>query len=422
MSALRKPGATPVGERELGAKRALEDAMRSEPDNQNLRTLYFQKLDSIARSHVGLCEAFLPELPHALQLRCGTSDIENLVQIFLRQEYDFPLDGPTPTRILDLGAYVGYAAVFFANRFPDAQILCVEPVQASFRMLLLNTLPYRNTTHLNAAVWSHGGRLRIAGMHGGDWGYQLAEAAEGDQIAYRCLPVPEIVRMRGWNAADFVKCDIEGAEAALFADPAAEWIGKLDVLAIETHDRMVPNSATAVAACFDADRFAHIRQGDLDVYQRRPNERPGARPRVIPLIHAGPGLSSMQVRDAPAEIYGFFLFEDRGCQLHPNPPGGPPAQLVFTIDCDGQNRFTSIVLHAGQPAEDVVFRVTIRRLSDGALLMDSARRVLPGAGAEWSEPTPKLIGRHTVTLETEMAPGASRNMNAWARWIDPRLG
>lgn len=411
----------PAVEHELAAKRALEAAMQSEPDNDAVRTVYFQHLERIARTHVGLCEACLPELPHPLLFRCGTSDIDNLAQIFLRQEYDFPLNGPSPGRILDLGAYVGYAAVFLANRFPGAQILCIEPVPASFRILLLNTLPYRNTAHLNAAAWSHNGRLRVTAIHGGHWGYQLAEANEGDQSTYRCFTVAEILRMRGWDRAEFVKCDIEGGEAALFADPAADWVGKLDVIAIETHDHMVPNSAATVAARFDPSVFSHARYRELEVYQRRQNEHSVTRPPAIPLIHSGPGLSVMQIRNVRGDQWGFFLFDDRGCQLHPNAPGGPPAQLVFTLDCEGQNQFTSIVLHAGQPADDIIFHVTIRRLSDGALLMDSARRVLAGAGAEWSERIPKLDGRHEVVLETEMAPGAGGDMNAWARWIDPKL-
>jgi hypothetical protein len=146
------------------------------------------------------------------------------------------------------------------------------------------------------------------------------------------------------------------------------------------------------------------------------------KPRLIPLIHSAPGLSPLEVRHVAAEDRGFFLFDDRGCQLHPNAPGEPPAQTVFTVDCNGQNRFTTIIMHVGQAAEDVIFRVVIRRLADGLVLMDSARRVLAGAGAEWSEWIPVLRGPHEIVLETEMAPGASTNANARARWIDPRLG
>jgi len=421
LSEIARAESDPAAEQGLAVKRALESAMRSEPDNALVRAIYFQQLERIARTHVGPCEVYLPELPHPLALRCGTSDIDNLAQIFLGREYDFPLDLPPPARILDIGAYVGYAAVALAIRFPQAQILCIEPVPASFRFLMLNTLPYRNIAHLNAGVGRNTGRLRVAAIHGGDWGHQLAEATDPEQGGYPSYTVDEILRMRGWDRAEFVKCDIEGGEAALFADASAGWIGRLDVLAIETHDHMAPNSANIVNACFDPSLFAHERHGELEVYQRRVEGKPMALPPVISLIHSGPGLRAMAVRNVTPEQWGFFLFDDRGCQLHPNAPGGPPAQLVFTLDCRGQNRFSSVIFHAGQPAEDIIFRVRIHRISDHAVMMDSARRVLAGVAGEWKEPTPKLVGRHEVILETEMAPGASRDMNAWARWIEPRL-
>lgn len=407
--------------RELAAKHGLEAAMYSEPDNDALRALYFQQLGRLARTHVGLCEVRLPELPHPLTLRCGSTDIDNLEQIFWRREYDFVWDLPAPARILDLGAYVGYAAVCLANRFPDAQILCVEPVPSSFRILLLNTLPFRNISHLNAAAWSHNGRVQLIGIHGGHWGYQLAGADEGAPGDYRCFTIAEILRMRGWDRAEFVKCDVEGAEAMLFADPGVDWIRSLDVLAIETHDRMALNSAAVVRGCFDPELFSHAQYQKFDVYQRQEVEPQLTKPIVIPLIHSGPGLSPMTLGNAAPVDSGFFLFDERGCQLPPNPPGEPSARLAFNVECNGQNRFTTVVLHAGHQADEIIFRVRIRRVADDIMVADRARRVLAGAGAEWIESIPVLQGPHEVVLETEMAEGALTNRAALARWIDSRL-
>jgi methylase of polypeptide subunit release factors len=143
----------------MAAKHALEAALAAQPQDGGLRAQYFAQLETLARQHVGLCDARLPEYDHPLFFRAGTSDIANLLQIFRDGEYDFALHA-TPRRILDLGAYVGYAAVYLARRFPAAEIFCIEPSPSSFRMLLLNTLPYRAISHLNAAVWRHAGRRR----------------------------------------------------------------------------------------------------------------------------------------------------------------------------------------------------------------------------------------------------------------------
>jgi FkbM family methyltransferase len=79
--------------------------------------------------------------------------LRNFAQIFLNREYGFPIPFK-PRRILDLGAYVGFAAIFLAQRFPDAEIVCVEPSAENFRLLMLNTSAYSNIRQINAAVWS----------------------------------------------------------------------------------------------------------------------------------------------------------------------------------------------------------------------------------------------------------------------------
>lgn len=385
-----------------------------------MRAAYFAHLEALARQHVGLCDARLPEYAHPLFFRAGTSDIANLLQIFRDGEYDFALHA-TPRRILDLGAYVGYAAVFLARRFPAAQIFCIEPSPSSFRMLLLNTLPYRAISHLNAAVWRQAGRLALAGLHGGDWGNQLAEPADPKAGGIVCHGVADLLRLRGWPSADYIKCDIEGAEAAVFADPAAAWLAEVEALSADLHDHMQPGCADAIAACFDPAQFETSRRGEFVIYQRRQTTRAADPPAELALIHASAGLSPMRASNVSAEIWGCFLFEDRGCQLHPNPPGGPPAQLGFTCLCDGQSRFLTSLAQPGRPAGEVVFRVLIRRLADDAILLDAEARLPAGGQGEWSERTPLLHGPHEIVLQTAMAEGAADNWRAWARWINPRL-
>jgi hypothetical protein len=128
--------------RQLGAKpipqlttqqRIFEVLLSGAPNDPILLTQYFKLLTEISRS-LGLIDARLPGCRFPLYLRGMTSDVNNLRQIFENQEYELRTNAE-PRRILDLGAYAGYAAVWFANRFPDAEIVCVEPSPANFRML-----------------------------------------------------------------------------------------------------------------------------------------------------------------------------------------------------------------------------------------------------------------------------------------------
>src|SRR5262245_60605423 len=53
---------------------------------------------------------------HPISLRLKTSDIATFKKIFLDLEYDFPL-GKKPETIVDAGANVGFASLFFAQKF-----------------------------------------------------------------------------------------------------------------------------------------------------------------------------------------------------------------------------------------------------------------------------------------------------------------
>jgi hypothetical protein len=98
-------------------KYALEMALRREPDNLELRARYREMLGRINRSTLGIETIVLPELMNPLYFRGGSSDLANFDQVFGQEEFALALAEP-PARILDLGAYVGYAAVYLAHRFP----------------------------------------------------------------------------------------------------------------------------------------------------------------------------------------------------------------------------------------------------------------------------------------------------------------
>lgn len=409
---------TPARDSERALKTSLEAALREAPDEAGARGLYFDLLQRLARTRTGLLTAWLPEVPTPLFLRCGTSDASSLHEVFGQGKYGFT-PNHAPARILDLGAYVGYAAVYLANRFPGARIVCVEPVPANHRILLLNTLPYRDVVALNAAVWRSTGRLARTGVVS-DRSSILAQTAESGLGTFSCYAVPDILRMQGWDRADYVKCSIEGAEKVVFADPGQDWIGGIDALAIETHDRPAPGWS-AVAACFDAAQYRHARHGAVDVYVREVPRAVPPEARTILLAQATPELWTLKLENVASAPWGFFLFDERGLQLHPNAPNQLAARAIFTPRCAGQTRFSTELLLAGPPCEDVLFRVTIRRVADGAALLEAAQRVRHGAPVTWAERTPLLVGPHEVTLQTEMAPGTSSNGHAWARWIEPRL-
>jgi FkbM family methyltransferase len=62
--------------------------------------------------------------------------------------------------ILDLGANIGLATLYFAKNWPKAYIVAVEPDEENFRLMLANLDGLSNVKPVNAAVASEDGAWR----------------------------------------------------------------------------------------------------------------------------------------------------------------------------------------------------------------------------------------------------------------------
>ena len=177
-------------------------------------------------------------------LRCPSSDAAVYDQIFLKREYDFKERFP-PQVIIDAGANIGLASVYFAIRFPDARIIAIEPEDSNVELLRLNTRDYTNVVVVHGALWSRDEQLHVIDHRLGKWGFMTApiddKSPQGDVINQetRGMTVPSLLKAYGIGHVDIFKIDIEGAEKELF-EHCETWIGKVDALIVELHDRMKP--------------------------------------------------------------------------------------------------------------------------------------------------------------------------------------
>src|SRR5580704_16191437 len=383
-------------------KYALEAALWREPGNVALRARYRAALERINRSTLGLSTIVLPELMNPLYFRCGSSDLANFDQIFDQQEFALPLSQP-PARILDLGAYVGYATVYLTHRFPGAEITCCEPSTANFKVLALNTSPYPRIRRLNGAVWSKPARLSVSGHELGDWGAQFSDGAA--DAATQAWSVDDILRLSGWDRADLIKCDIEGSEREVFADRHARWHQDALCVTVETHDEWIPGCLATVEACFDPAKFERSRSGELSVFLRRDTGGSAAAPPVLRLLEPEGARSPIELQDVSEGIWGFMIFDDHCCQLHPNDAGGPPARLIVEREFGGHCRFQATVSLPLKARDAVRFAVEVQDRA-GQALGRAECVVAPGSQAPLDLALPALRGRRRVVLATEMAEPA----------------
>lgn len=178
---------------------------------------------------------------HPFRLRIPSSDVLAYNQIFINREYDFVARTP-PEVIVDAGANIGLASIYLANRYPDAQIISIEPEQGNFDLLKENVAPYPHVTPVHAALWHRIERINLIDPGWGNWGFvtgtgQPSDGLPGDtRHTVMGMTIDKIMKDHGLTKIDILKVDIEGAEKEVFSDTSS-WIDKVASIIIELHDR-----------------------------------------------------------------------------------------------------------------------------------------------------------------------------------------
>jgi len=179
---------------------------------------------------------------HPFQLRPFTSDILTYLQIFLLKEYKFSIHHP-PKVIVDAGANIGLAAIYFANQYPTAKIIAIEPEQSNFVLLKKNLAAYSNIIPVQAALWHKNEEIYLTDPGLGKWGFMtaskdtLAHSSAKTRHTVLGVTIDKLMQTYELETIDILKMDIEGAEKEVFSDPSA-WIEKVNTLIIELHEGM----------------------------------------------------------------------------------------------------------------------------------------------------------------------------------------
>ncbi len=176
-------------------------------------------------------------------IRLGTSDLHVFQEIFLDSEYEAvrcQAVGDART-IVDLGSNIGISIRYWRMLFPDATIVAVEPDNANMAVCRRNALAAGGpeTKLIQACV--AGTRRKVSlDRNNAAWAFKIQDTpapsdtpGTADQID--ALTMVEVLAQAGVTGPiDLLKCDIEGAEAEVFAD-CAEWIRRVRTLIIELH-------------------------------------------------------------------------------------------------------------------------------------------------------------------------------------------
>jgi FkbM family methyltransferase len=411
-------------------KLRLEAAMQRQPDDIAVREAYFDCLLRISQTHFGAIFASLPEIRTPMMFRGASSDVLNLTNIFSYAEDPgkyaygvYGIDMPEPRRILDIGAYCGYSAVYFANRFQDAEIVCIEPPGANFDVLAANTAAYANIRCVPAAIWPRRTHVLAAGHVSGDWGNVYAEAPDlGAPSAIPAYTIDEVLELVGWDSVDLVKCWAETSTVDALCAKDRDWLKQVACVCAGKPAGRWPNPGddARLQATFPEVLFkTAVYDSGLHVFTRRDiASLPQLGPVPVRLVPPSPQRRPMVLADVPEAEQNFHKFDDFNFQLVPNPPGARPATLKLRVWLHGHTRFRSTVIVEPTPAT-VRLRFCLIAMETGSTVADAVGEPAAASPVNWEVGFKPASGWHEVQISTEALRASEGGL--WARFIDPRF-
>jgi FkbM family methyltransferase len=175
--------------------------------------------------------------------RPGTRDRSSLQDLLFYQTYLPPKAISQPKVIVDLGTNVGYTVAHFASLYPSARIIGVELDAGNFLLAQENTRWCTDrVTLINAAIWSSDGYVNFDGP--GEDAFHVVGPAVADNTARsttparqsRSLTMATLIKDFDIARIDYLKMDIEGAEAEILLAADPSWLALVSAMKIELHD------------------------------------------------------------------------------------------------------------------------------------------------------------------------------------------
>jgi FkbM family methyltransferase len=209
--------------------------------------------------------AHAPGIRNPIHIRMRSTDAGVYRGILVRGEYAFDLPF-SPKVIVDAGANVGIASIYFTHRYPDAKVIAVEPEASNFAALVKNVQPYPAIIPVQAALWNRDGEISIGEPDPscGRVGAVAFFTHEGEGSKVRAITMRTLMKEMQVQSVDLLKVDIEGAEKEVFEN--CDWIDDVRCMMVELHDRFKPGCSEALNSV--TSRFSKIHRVETTLYLR----------------------------------------------------------------------------------------------------------------------------------------------------------
>lgn len=168
-------------------------------------------------------------------LRTYTGDIEIFYEVFWKKIYRLPWpDKIIIGSVIDLGANIGMASLFFAEYYSAPVVYAVEADKYNMEMLLRNLsgeIPAGRVKALHAAACAEDATVY---MRVQEKAYNTTVTGEVTDMPVRAISMDTLCGMFEMDKIELLKIDIEGSEEALFSKNT-EWLERVNMIVMEIH-------------------------------------------------------------------------------------------------------------------------------------------------------------------------------------------
>ena len=203
--------------------------------------------------------------------RRNTTDIRLMDAILCKNgEYDEVLPLLKNKKVIfDIGANIGIFARLCSTSQPKAKIVCVEPEDKNYTVLLKNVSDIQNIRAIKGALWNKNIDINLLARETGEWGFCVSEAncTKSEEIV-KAFDMVSLMENTGTKKIDILKIDVEGAEKTIFDETAEDWIEKVDVLIIELHDYIIEGCSSIVLNRMKKHGFKYIINGENYIFMK----------------------------------------------------------------------------------------------------------------------------------------------------------
>ena len=158
----------------------------------------------------------------------------------IKKTYDQIVSSGRDCIIIDCGANIGLSARYFAEEFPKAKIIAIEPNYKNYSLAIENCNDFSNVDVRHCAIGSSEGYVTIENSDADDNAFRTIKSESQKEI--KMISINQILNEFEGAELLITKIDIEGFEEDLFS-ANTQWVNNSFLIIIELHDWCYPKQA-----------------------------------------------------------------------------------------------------------------------------------------------------------------------------------